>query len=247
MISREVCERVLRKAVSTGADYAELFAENTVNHAIHMIDSRVDSINDTVVSGAAVRVYKGLRSVMATTVDKSEQGLVHCAEKAAEALGQGSAEIEIVLRERTFRDIHPVEVVPSSVHNAQKVAILKEGYFAAKDIMNLSVRLPAHWQMWITIFSLPPLRDCTPRIARFVPAWRSTPCLRSMGRPRPACSALDGEWAWKCSTRLIRRKSASGLLPRGCDACCHRGRLRRRDLPRGLRSFSGSCICCLWA
>ena len=133
MISREVCERVLRKAVSTGADYAELFAENTVNHAIHMIDSRVDSINDTVVSGAAVRVYKGLRSVMATTVDKSEQGLVHCAEKAAEALGQGSAEIEIVLRERTFRDIHPVEVVPSSVHNAQKVAILKEGYFAAKD------------------------------------------------------------------------------------------------------------------
>ena len=68
MISREICERVLRKAVSTGADYAELFAENTVNHSIHMVASKVDSINDTVVSGAAVRVYKGLRSVMATTM-----------------------------------------------------------------------------------------------------------------------------------------------------------------------------------
>ena len=133
MISREICERVLRKAVSTGADYAELFAENTINHSIHMIDSRVDAINDTVVSGAAVRVYKGLRSVMATTVDKSEQGLLRCAEQAAEALGQGTAEIEIVLRERTFGDIHPVQVVPSSVPNAQKVAVLKEGYFAAKD------------------------------------------------------------------------------------------------------------------
>ncbi len=133
MISREICERVLRKAVSTGADYAELFAENTVNHSIHMVASKVDSINDTVVSGAAVRVYKGLRSVMATTIDKSEQGLLRCAEKAAEALGQGTAEIEIVLRERTFGDIHPVQIVPSSVHNAQKVAVLKEGYFAAKD------------------------------------------------------------------------------------------------------------------
>ena len=133
MISREICERVLRKAVSTGADYAELFAENTVNHSIHMVASKVDSINDTVVSGAAVRVYKGLRSVMATTIDKSEQGLLRCAEKAAEALGQGTAEIEIVLRERIFGDIHPVQIVPSSVHNAQKVAVLKEGYFAAKD------------------------------------------------------------------------------------------------------------------
>ena len=133
MISREICRRVLQKAVSTGADYAEIFAENTVNHAINMIDSKVDSINDTVVAGAGIRVYKGLRSVMATTVDTSESGLLACAEKAAEALGQGDAQIEIVLRERLFGDIHPIKVVPSSVGNARKVEILKEGYFAAKD------------------------------------------------------------------------------------------------------------------
>ncbi|MGN0998600.1 MAG: TldD/PmbA family protein [Faecousia sp.] len=133
MISREICRRVLQKAVSTGADYAEIFAENTVNHAINMIDSKVDSINDTVVAGAGIRVYKGLRSVMATTVDTSESGLLACAEKAAEALGQGDAQIEIVLREHLFGDIHPIKVVPSSVGNARKVEILKEGYFAARD------------------------------------------------------------------------------------------------------------------
>ena len=83
MIARDVCQRVLHKAVSTGADYAEIFAENTVNHTINMIANKVDSINDTVIAGAAVRVYKGLRSVMATTVDTSEAGLLRCAEKAA--------------------------------------------------------------------------------------------------------------------------------------------------------------------
>ena len=133
MIARDICQRVLQKAVSTGADYAEIFAENTTNHLINMIDSKVDSIKDTVIAGAAVRVYKGLRSVMATTVDTSESGLLRCAEKAAEALGQGSAQIDIVLRERLFGDIHPIVTVPSTVPNAQKVAILKEGYFAAKD------------------------------------------------------------------------------------------------------------------
>ena len=83
MIARDVCQRVLRKAVSTGADYAEIFAENTVNHAISMIASKVDSIKDTVIAGAAVRVYKGMRSVMASTVDTSEAGLLRCAETAA--------------------------------------------------------------------------------------------------------------------------------------------------------------------
>ena len=133
MISREICQRVLRKAVSTGADYAEIFAENTVNHAIDMIASKVDSIKDTVIAGAAVRVYKGLRSVMATTVDTSEAGLLACAEKAAEALGQGSAQIDIVLKERIYGDIHPIQLCPISAGNKEKVAILKEGYFAAKD------------------------------------------------------------------------------------------------------------------
>ena len=133
MITREVCQKVLSKAVSTGADYAEIFAENTVNHSINMIASKVDAIKDAVIAGAAVRVYKGLRSVMASTVDTSEAGLLRCAEQAAEALGQGTAEIDIVLKERLFGDIHPVKIAPSSVGNKEKVAILKDGYFAAKD------------------------------------------------------------------------------------------------------------------
>ena len=133
MIAREICQRVLRRAVSTGADYAEIFAENTVNHSISMIADKVDNIKNTVIAGAAVRVYKGLRSVMATTIDTSEEGLLRCAEKAAEALGQGEAQIDIVLKERLFGDIHPVKLCPVSSTNKEKVEIVKAGYFAAKE------------------------------------------------------------------------------------------------------------------
>ena len=58
MISREICQRVLHKALSTGADYAEIFAENTVNHSINMIANHVDGVKDTVVAGASVRLFK---------------------------------------------------------------------------------------------------------------------------------------------------------------------------------------------
>lgn len=133
MISREVCKRVLQKAVSTGADYAEIFAENTVNHNVHMIAGKVDAIQDAVVAGAAVRMYKGLRSVMASTVDTSEAGLLRCAGQAAEALGQGEAALDIVLHERCFGDIHPIRIVPGTVSNGEKIEVVKQAYHAAKD------------------------------------------------------------------------------------------------------------------
>ena len=133
MISKEICAQVLQMAVSTGADYAEIFAENTKNHAINMIASKVDAIQDSTVAGAGIRVYKGLRSVMATTVDTSLEGLLRCAKQAADALGEGTAQIDIVLRERLFGDIHPVRFAPCSASNKEKVEILKAGYFAAKE------------------------------------------------------------------------------------------------------------------
>jgi TldD protein len=131
MIERELCAKVLEAAVSTGADYAELFAENSKNHTVNMVSGKVDAINDAVVSGAAVRVYKGLSSVMATTVDRSEEGLIRCAKKAAAALGNGKAALSVVLRDRMYANIHPVLVVPSSVPNAEKVDILRRACEAA--------------------------------------------------------------------------------------------------------------------
>ena len=133
MISREVCKRVLQKAVSTGADYAEIFAENTVNHTLRVMAGKVDNITDATIAGAAVRVYKGLRSVMASTVDTSESGLLRCAQQAADALGEGKAEMDIVLRERLYGDIHPIKIVPGSVSNREKIDIVRAGCNAAKE------------------------------------------------------------------------------------------------------------------
>ncbi len=133
MLTRELCQEVLQAAVRTGGDYAELFAENTLNHGINMIAGKVDTIQDSTVAGVGIRVYKGLRSVMASTVDTSREGLLRCAAQAADALGEGTAQMDIVLRERIFGDVHPVQIVPCSVPNKEKIEILKAGYFAARE------------------------------------------------------------------------------------------------------------------
>ena len=114
MITRELCAKVLEAAAGTGADYAEIFAENSKNHTISMVSGKVDAISDGVVFGAAVRVYKGLRSVMATTVDVSEEGLLRCARQAAQALGEGKAALDILLRDRMVTNLHPLLARPPS-------------------------------------------------------------------------------------------------------------------------------------
>ena len=133
MIPKEICQDVLRVAMTTGADYAEIYANRTLNQTITMIDSKVDNLKDTVIAGASVRVCKDLRSVCATTVDTTREGLLRCAQQAAEALGQGSAPIDIVLKEKSFPDIHPVGRDPVEASNREKVELLKAGYFAAKE------------------------------------------------------------------------------------------------------------------
>ncbi len=133
MISRDICQHVLQQASSTGADYAELFAENTLNHTVRLVGGKVDSVHDAQIAGAAVRVFLGLRSVMATTVDTTEAGLLRCAQRAAEALAEGKAEVSITLRERLFGDIHPIRIVPSTISNAHKVRIIKEACAAASN------------------------------------------------------------------------------------------------------------------
>ncbi len=133
MISQEICRDVLHAAMATGADYAELYANRTLNHTVTMIASKVETVKDTVIAGVGIRVFKGLRSVYATTVDTTREGLIRCARQAAGALGEGSAAIDIVLNEKKICDIHPVRIVPADSSNRQKVELLKEGYFAAKE------------------------------------------------------------------------------------------------------------------
>lgn len=132
MLTRELLGEVLQKAVSTGADFAEIFAEHTKSNAITMIDGKVETITDNYLSGVGVRVYKDLKSAYASTTDLSREGLLRCAENAAYAVANGTGRLDFRLTERLFGNVHPIKVVPATVPNAVKAEILRTGSNAAK-------------------------------------------------------------------------------------------------------------------
>lgn len=132
MISRKILTEVLEKALSSGADFAEIYVEHTKQNNISMVDSRVDAITDRLISGAGIRILKGTRCVAGSTSSLTRSDLLACAARVADALAGAPQNRSVTLTERLFGDIHPIRLVPESVENRTKIDLLKEGYFAAR-------------------------------------------------------------------------------------------------------------------
>ena len=133
MISRLLLEDVLAVAMSTGADFAEVYAERTRNNGIRFLNGKIDTANDGVTSGVGIRAFIGTRNVYATTTDISRAGLIRCARAVADALGESNAQVSIHLTERIFPNIHPVKILPGSTPMKTRTDILKEACFAASN------------------------------------------------------------------------------------------------------------------
>ena len=133
MLPKRLLEEVLQKALSTGADFAEIYVERTKENSIFMIDSKVDSIKDRLISGVGIRILKGTRCVTGSTSSMEREALLACAGRVADALDGVPERMSVHLTERIFGNIHPVKIVPDSASMQFKTDLLKEGYFSAKN------------------------------------------------------------------------------------------------------------------
>ncbi len=132
MISQVILEEVLSVALSSGGDFAELYAENTKNSAISLVDGRIDRVTDNTSSGVGVRVFSGTKTVYATTTDLSRNGLVACAKRAAEIMGELKENISVRLTPTCVPNAHSVRIHPISTDIKRRISILKEACFAAR-------------------------------------------------------------------------------------------------------------------
>ncbi len=133
MINRCLCEEVLGIALSTGADFAEIYAEKTRQNSIRFIDGKIDAVSDNLISGVGIRAFLGTSTVYATTTDTSREGLLKCAAAVAGGVGESKGGVSVKLVERMFPNIHPVKIVPSSADMKIKTDLLREACSSASE------------------------------------------------------------------------------------------------------------------
>ena len=82
-LTNDQCKEILLEALKTGAEFAEVFLEDTVNFSQEMISCETTKSNTSMVKGGAFRIIKGEVVVNSTTTDISYEGLMKEATKLA--------------------------------------------------------------------------------------------------------------------------------------------------------------------
>ena len=83
MISKQLALDVINYATSTGADFAEIFYEDSTSKVITVENDKVDSVNSSNINGVGLRLLKGTKSVYGSTSDLSRKSLIALADTLA--------------------------------------------------------------------------------------------------------------------------------------------------------------------
>jgi TldD protein len=133
VIEPDVLERTLGTAMASGAEFAEVFAENRRSVSASLDDGKVEQVTSSRDRGAGIRVVAGETTGYAYTSDLSEEGLAHAARTAAAAAKGGTGGQRVVSLESAYSRPAVIERDPSGVSTDAKVALLLAANEAARS------------------------------------------------------------------------------------------------------------------
>ena len=88
MISKKIAQEVLNAALATGADFAEIFLEETKVETISLDNGNCETATNSIVYGAGIRLLNKLQSVYGYTNDISKKGLLSLAESLSHSFSE---------------------------------------------------------------------------------------------------------------------------------------------------------------
>lgn len=133
MIDEAVTQRVLGVALTNGADFAEIFAEDKASSSGVLDDGKVEELTSGRDRGAGIRVVSGETTGFAHTADLSEEGLRAAAEAAAAvARGNAGGTHTVALTRQEVASPNQVRQPPSEVPKSVKVELLDRADQAAR-------------------------------------------------------------------------------------------------------------------
>ena len=127
MLNKSLAREVINIAASTGADFVEIFNEDTIRKSYVVENMKVDATTVSTTSGVGLRLLKGTRSVYGSTSDKSKKGLIALATTLSKSF-DGNRELPEL---ETFNDIkvksiHKKSTPISTINPAEIISLLKK-------------------------------------------------------------------------------------------------------------------------
>lgn len=126
MLKQSVASRVIDKALSLGADFCEIFAEDRSELTLKYENQQCSNASRVNIYGAGIYLLQGKSSVYVYTSDLTEEGLMKLLDRGSRFF-QGERTVEpVTFRERPMAEPNPIRIHPNTIHLQPKVDILAE-------------------------------------------------------------------------------------------------------------------------
>ncbi|MBI5025916.1 MAG: TldD/PmbA family protein [Nitrospirae bacterium] len=134
MLDHELLFRVLKRTLSKGGDFADIFGERTHSTSIQLEDNRVEKILSGVDAGTGVRVIFGQKSAYAYSNDFSEAGILELADAAGKAVRMSAAGFTIDLKKKVPSVDFAIKLLPENVPMDRKIHLIESANKAARGV-----------------------------------------------------------------------------------------------------------------
>lgn len=137
MITKKLASLVLNECLSTGADFAEIFIEDTISDSINVDNGVVETASTNTIFGAGIRLISGLKSVYGHTNDVSRHGLLKLASSLKDSF-QGERKLFCKpIKKVRFKNKHLPKIPYESYAKEDIITLLKK----ASEEMKIDERI----------------------------------------------------------------------------------------------------------
>ena len=125
MLADQTIAKVLEHGLRQGADFAEVFIEDSVSRSLDLLDRKIDQINSGNSYGIGIRLLFGHESCYGYSSDPAPAGLLQLTENLARSKrGEGRVTPKD-LRRAPVNDQHQIRLSPEKVGKMDRVELLR--------------------------------------------------------------------------------------------------------------------------
>lgn len=140
MANKKQYIEILNAALSTGADFAELFYENRISKGVSLENGKVENAATANSHGVGIRLLLGLKSVYGYTNDTSHKAVLQLASSLANSFEEKRQITVEKLINKKVQNLHPVEISYKNTSLEEIVNYLKPAGKLIKDFDKKIIR-----------------------------------------------------------------------------------------------------------
>ena len=126
MLNEKTVAKILEYGLQLGADFTEVFVEDSVASSINLLDRKIEEINSSNSYGIGVRLLYGNEAYYGYSSDPDEANLIKITKNLGQFSKEDVHECTNSFQSQSIEDIHHISVNPETVTKSERVELLRE-------------------------------------------------------------------------------------------------------------------------